>query len=41
MNNSSEGLLMIAEREGLTPSLPGGRCGEATLAEVRTRGPRE
>ena len=41
MNNSAEGLLMIAERQGLTPNLPGGRCGEATMAEVRTRGPRE
>lgn len=35
MDNSSEGLLMIAERQGLAPSLPGGQCGQATLAEAR------
>jgi len=35
MDNDAEGLLMIADRQGLAPSLPGGQCGQATLAEAR------
>jgi len=33
MSNSSEGLLMIADRQALSPSLPGGRCGQETLVQ--------
>jgi hypothetical protein len=32
MDNSFEGLLLIADRQGLAPALPGGRCGETTMA---------
>lgn len=32
MNNSSEGLEMIADRQGLNPALPGGRCGQSSMA---------
>jgi len=32
MDNDREGLLMIADRQGLDPVLPGGLCGQATLA---------
>ncbi len=32
MDNSAEGLVMIADRQGLYPSLPGGRCGRDTMA---------
>jgi hypothetical protein len=35
MDNDSEGLLMIAERQGLSPNLPGGQCNQASLAEAR------
>jgi hypothetical protein len=35
MDNDSEGLLMIAERQGLAPNLPGGQCSQASLAEAR------
>ena len=34
MANSHEGLEMIADRQGLTPVLPGGRCGQETMAAV-------
>ena len=34
MSNSHEGLGMLAERQGLAPVLPGGRCGEQTVAEL-------
>ena len=34
MSNSSEGLLMIADRQALAPNLPGGRCGQETLVQV-------
>ena len=37
MANDPEGLLMIAERQGLMPRLPGGACGEAALAEAGGR----
>lgn len=33
MSNSAEGLLMIAERQALSPRLPGGRCGQETLVQ--------
>ena len=32
MDNSSEGLEMIADRQGLDPLLPGGRCGQSSMA---------
>ena len=32
MGNSIEGLEMIAERQGLNPALPGGRCGQGAMA---------
>jgi len=32
MGNSIEGLEMIAERQGLNPALPGGRCGQGSMA---------
>ena len=32
MDNSSEGLEMIADRQGLDPALPGGRCGQGSMA---------
>lgn len=35
MDNSAEGLLMIAERQGLSPQLPGGICGQETVAEAK------
>ena len=34
MANSDEGLWMIADRQGLNPALPGGRCGPETMAAV-------
>ena len=34
MENSHQGLLMIAVREGLAPRLPGGLCGGETTAQV-------
>lgn len=34
MANSREGLEMIADRQGLNPALPGGRCGQETMAVV-------
>lgn len=34
MDNSTEGLEMIADRQGLDPILPGGRCGRGTVAQV-------
>lgn len=34
MANSHEGLAMLADRQGLDPILPGGRCGEQTIAEL-------
>lgn len=37
MANSREGLEMIADRQGLNPALPGGRCGEATMAIISPR----
>lgn len=35
IDNSHEGLAMIAARQGLDPVLPGGRCGQETMAVVR------
>lgn len=32
MENNSEGLMMIADRQGLDPALPGGLCGRNTMA---------
>ena len=32
MENNSEGLMMIADRQGLDPDLPGGFCGRNTMA---------
>ncbi len=32
MDNSIEGLVMIAERQGLEPALPGSRCGQGSMA---------
>lgn len=34
MDNNPEGLLLIAERQGLMPRLPGGACSEARMAEA-------
>lgn len=34
MANSHEGLLMIAARQRLDPALPGGRCGQETMAAL-------
>jgi len=34
MAGSYEGLTMLADRQGLDPVLPGGRCGEQTVAEL-------
>ncbi|WP_052730160.1 hypothetical protein [Sphingomonas sp. SRS2] len=34
MANSHEGLTMIADRQGLNPALPGGRCGQETMAVI-------
>lgn len=34
MANSHEGLLMIADRQALSPRLPGGRCGQETLVQA-------
>jgi len=35
MDNSSEGLVMIADRQGLSPQLPGGICGQETVAQAK------
>ncbi|MDB5686813.1 MAG: hypothetical protein JWR77_1402 [Rhizorhabdus sp.] len=35
MDNSQEGLMMIADRQGLSPQLPGGICGQETVAEAK------
>ena len=32
--NDEQGLLMIADRQGLMPRLPGGVCGRETMAEA-------
>jgi hypothetical protein len=32
MENDSEGLMMIADRQGLDPALPGGLCGRNSMA---------
>jgi hypothetical protein len=37
MDNNEEGLLMIAERQGLMPRLPGGVCGQETMAVAGPR----
>lgn len=34
MDNDEQGLLMIADRQGLMPRLPGGVCGRETMAEA-------
>ncbi len=34
MANSHEGLVMIADRQGLNPALPGGRCGQQSIAQL-------
>ncbi len=34
MENSLDGLYMIADRQGLEPMLPGGRCGQGTVASI-------
>lgn len=34
MDNDAEGLLTIAERQGLMPRLPGGICGQETMADA-------
>lgn len=34
MANSHEGLVMIADRQGLNPVLPGGRCGQEIVAQI-------
>lgn len=34
MSNSAEGLLMIADRQALSPNLPGGRCGQSTMVQA-------
>ncbi|MET0376765.1 MAG: hypothetical protein ABW128_21240 [Rhizorhabdus sp.] len=34
MANSGEGLLMIADRQGLNPALPGGYCGQEMIAQI-------
>jgi hypothetical protein len=35
MDNSAEGLLLIAERQGLSPQLPGGICGQEAVASAK------
>ncbi len=32
MENDNEGLMMIADRQGLDPALPGGLCGRNSMA---------
>jgi hypothetical protein len=34
MANSREGLEMIADRQGLDPVLPGGRCDRGSVAQI-------